>query len=183
MASMNILHIAGKMDPRLGGVAQAIRTIIRGLEGMGIHNEAVTLDNPQSSFLTEEPLVIHTPGEGRGAWYYTSRFIPWLEENCTRFDIVIIHGLWQFHGYAVQKMFRQLKKKGVSNLPALYIMPHGMLDPYFQAVPGRKLKAIRNWCYWKWIENKMVNGADGVLFTCLEEQRLAALSFSPYAPK
>jgi len=77
---MNILHIAGKMDPRLGGVAQAIRTIIRGLEGMGIHNEAVTLDNPQSSFLTEEPLVIHTPGEGRGAWYYTSRFIPWLEE-------------------------------------------------------------------------------------------------------
>ena len=180
---MNILHIAGKMDPRLGGVAQAIRTIIRGLEGLGVHNEVVTLDHPQSSFLTEEPLVIHTPGEGRGAWYYAPLFFPWLQENCTRFDVVIVHGLWQFHGYAVQKMFRQLKKKGVYALPALYIMPHGMLDPYFQSVPGRKLKAIRNWCYWKLVENKMVNGADGVLFTCLEEQKLAGLPFSPYAPK
>ena len=180
---MNILHIAGKIDPRLGGVAQAIRTIIRGLEGLGIHNEVVTLDNPQSSFLAEEPLAIHTPGEGRGAWYYTPGFIPWLQENCTRFDIVIVHGLWQFHGYAVQKMFRQMKKRRVNQLPAVYIMPHGMLDPYFQAGRGRKLKAVRNWCYWKLIESKMVNGADGILFTCREEQKLADLPFSPYAPK
>ncbi len=180
---MNILHIAGKMDPRLGGVAQAIRTMIRGLEGLGMHNEAVTLDDPRAAFLTEERLLIHTPGEGRGAWYYSPLFIPWLQKNCNRYDIVIVHGLWQFHGFAVQKIFRQMKKNGVKKVPAVYIMPHGMLDPYFQAIQGRKLKAIRNWCYWKLIENKMVNGADGILFTCLEEQKLAALTFSPYAPK
>jgi glycosyltransferase involved in cell wall biosynthesis len=180
---MNILHIAGKLDPRLGGVAQAIRTIVCGLEDLGFYNEVVTLDNPQAPFLSEAPFVIHTPGEGRGAWYYSPGLIPWLQINCIRFDIVIVHGLWQYHGYAVQKVFRQLKKRPVSKLPAVYIMPHGMLDPWFQAVQGRRLKAIRNWCYWKLIENKMVNGADGILFTSLEEQTLASLPFRPYKPK
>jgi glycosyltransferase involved in cell wall biosynthesis len=180
---MNILHIAGKLDPALGGVAQAIRTIVRSLEELGIYNEVVTLDNPRASFLSEEPFVFHTPGEGRSAWYYSPMLIPWLQVNYIRFDIVIVHGLWQFHGYAMQQVLRQLKKKGISKLPAVYVMPHGMLDPYFQSVRGRKLKAIRNWCYWKMIENKMVNCADGILFTCLEEQKLASLPFCPYAPK
>ncbi|GAC1424365.1 MAG: glycosyltransferase [Chitinophagaceae bacterium] len=180
---MKILHIAGKMDPRLGGVAQAVRTIIRGLEAFGLYNEVATLDDPKASFLEEEGLVLHTPGMGRGPWYYNAKFIPWLNDNLTRFDIIIVHGLWQFHGYAVQKIFRLLKKTGKNKLPALFIMPHGMLDPYFQEVPGRKLKALRNWSYWKFIENKIINGADGILFTCLEEQRQARLPFRPYYPK
>jgi len=154
--------------------------MIRGLEGLGIHNEVVTLDDPQAAFLTEERLLIHTPGKGMGAWYYSPLFIPWLQENYTRFDIVIVHGLWQFHGFVVQKVIRQMKKNGINKLPAVYIMPHGMLDPYFQS---RRRKAVRNWCYWKLIENKMVNGADAILFTCCEEQRLAGLPFRPYAPR
>lgn len=180
---MNILHIAGKLDPRLGGVAQAIRTMVCGLKDLGFYNEVVTLDNPQAPFLSEELFVIHTPGEGRSAWYYSPRLIPWLQINCIRFDLIIVHGLWQYHGYAVQKVFRQLKKKGIFKLPTVYVMPHGMLDPWFQAVQGRRLKAIRNWCYWKLIENNMVNGADGILFTSLEEQTLASLPFRPYSPK
>ena len=78
---MNILHIAGKLDPRLGGVAQAIRTIVSGLEELGFYNEVVTLDNPQAPFLAEVPFVIHTPGEGLSAWYYSSGLIPWLQIN------------------------------------------------------------------------------------------------------
>jgi glycosyltransferase involved in cell wall biosynthesis len=62
-------------------------------------------------------------------------------------------------------------------------MPHGMLDPYFQKAPGRKLKAMRNWIYWKFIEGKIINEADGVLFTCEEELCLARISFNPYKPK
>jgi glycosyltransferase involved in cell wall biosynthesis len=179
---MKILHIAGKIDPRLGGVAQAIRSIVGSLEELGFYNEVVTLDNPQAPFLKEEPFVIHTPGEGLSAWYYSPEFKPWLKLNCIRFDIVIVHGLWQYHGYALQQLFGQLKKR-VSRLPALYVMPHGMLDPWFQAVQGRRLKAIRNWCYWKLIEKKLVNGANGILFTSLEEQTQASLPFRPYKPK
>ena len=62
-------------------------------------------------------------------------------------------------------------------------MPHGMLDPYFQKAADRRLKAIRNWFYWQLLENKIINNADGVLFTCEEELRLARESFRPYRPK
>jgi glycosyltransferase involved in cell wall biosynthesis len=58
-----------------------------------------------------------------------------------------------------------------------------MLDPYFQKAEGRKLKAIRNWIFWKLIESKVVNNADGLLFTCEEEKRLATQPFKPYKPK
>jgi glycosyltransferase involved in cell wall biosynthesis len=65
----------------------------------------------------------------------------------------------------------------------MFVMPHGMLDPYFQRAPDRKLKAIRNWLYWKLIEEKVVHTADGVLFTCEAELLLAREPFRPYHPK
>jgi glycosyltransferase involved in cell wall biosynthesis len=99
------------------------------------------------------------------------------------YDVVFIHGLWQFHSYAVYKALKKYKKSGSGNLPKMYVMPHGMLDPYFQKAAGRKLKAIRNWLYWKLVEGKVVNAADGVLFTCQQELELARTTFSPYKPK
>jgi glycosyltransferase involved in cell wall biosynthesis len=95
---------------------------------------------------------------------------------------VIIHGLWQYYDYAAQKAVAAHKKKGLEDIK-LYVMPHGMLDPYFQKAPGRKFKAIRNWCYWKLIEHQVVNNADGILFTCEVELRLARETFVPYKPK
>ena len=68
-------------------------------------------------------------------------------------------------------------------MPKLYLMPHGMLDPYFQRAKSRRLKAIRNWIFWKLIEGKVINGADGVLFTCKDELLLARETFDPYHPK
>lgn len=58
-----------------------------------------------------------------------------------------------------------------------------MLDPYFQHAEGRKLKAIRNTFYWKFIENKVINNANGLLFTCEEEMKLASQTFKHYHPK
>jgi glycosyltransferase involved in cell wall biosynthesis len=61
-------------------------------------------------------------------------------------------------------------------------MPHGMLDPYFQYARGRRIKAIRNWLFWKFIEHKVVNNANSLLFTCESEKILARNTFSPYHP-
>ena len=109
--------------------------------------------------------------------------------NFHRFDVIILHGLWQYPGYAVRKALNhfvqdQLNRgEFIKKAPKLFVMPHGMLDPYFQKATGRKLKAFRNWVYWKLIENKVVNEADGVLFTCEEELLLAREPFRPYRPK
>jgi glycosyltransferase involved in cell wall biosynthesis len=62
-------------------------------------------------------------------------------------------------------------------------MPHGMLDPYFQRAKDRRLKAMRNWLYWKLIESRLINSADGLLFTCEEERNLARQTFRPYKPR
>jgi hypothetical protein len=42
---------------------------------------------------------------------------------------------------------------------------------------------MRNWIYWKLIEHKLVNKANGLLFTCKEELMLARKAFRPYHPK
>jgi len=82
-----------------------------------------------------------------------------------------------YHSVATARVI--LKKK---NRPHLWIMPHGMLDPYFQRAEGRRWKALRNKIYWKWVESKVVNQADAVLFTCQEELLLARTTFSNYQP-
>jgi glycosyltransferase involved in cell wall biosynthesis len=184
---MRILHIIGTMDPRTGGVCQAIRTMISGLSALGVSNEVCSLDDPSASFLSSDPLKIHAEGPGSGPWYYSSKLAPWLNKNLDRYDVVILHGLWLYNGYAVRKAVEkqhlQQKEKGVKNTLRLFIMPHGMLDPYFQKASGRRLKALRNHLYWQLIEKKIVNGSEGVLFTCELEKQLARGSFHPYKPK
>jgi glycosyltransferase involved in cell wall biosynthesis len=113
---------------------------------------------------------------------------------------VISHGLWLYHAYAVQKAVSSIQKKhtnGYNRQDDLIhlsgpvrkkeiqylVMPHGMLDPYFQRAPDRKLKAVRNWFYYKLVERKVINKADALLFTSRAERELANQPFHPYNPK
>ncbi|HET8854944.1 MAG TPA: glycosyltransferase, partial [Salinimicrobium sp.] len=113
---------------------------------------------------------------------YCNRLESWIKENVLNFDAIIVHGLWQYSSFGSFSFWQRLKSKG-EKVPKIYLMPHGMLDPYFQSARGRKLKAIRNYIFWHLIENKVVNGADGVLFTCQEELLLARKTFWAYKPK
>ncbi len=185
---MKILRVIASMDPSGGGPCEGIRNSVPEMLKTGVQNEVVSLDDPSSSFLNQE-FKIHALGPAKGPWCYSSKLLPWLLENIMRYDIIIVHGLWLFHGYAVRKIMKRLRKKEYASknvcsvLPKVYVMPHGMLDPYFQTARGRKLKAIRNQIYWKLIESKVMNEAEGLLFTCQEELKLARLPFRPYTPK
>jgi glycosyltransferase involved in cell wall biosynthesis len=180
---MNILRVISSMDPASGGPCQGIRNSIPQLSKIGVKNEVVCLDSPNANFLGNDNFLIHAIGPSKGPWAYSPLLIPWLLDNLARFDVVIAHGLWLYHSYAVRKALIIASRNNAKKLPRLYVMPHGMLDPYFQKAEGRKLKALRNWLYWKLIEAKVVNGADGILFTCEEELILARQPFEPYKPK
>ncbi len=177
------------MDPATGGPCQGIRNSIPELKKRGINNEVVCLDDPALSFLKEDSFQIHALGAGKGPWCYSPKLIPWLLENLRRFDAVIIHGLWLYPSHAATKAIKLLKnnkskkEKKRLHIPQVFVMPHGMLDPYFQTDLSRKMKALRNWFYWKLIESEVVNKADGLLFTCKEELVLAREPFRPYHPK
>lgn len=167
------------MDPATGGPCQGIRNSVEAMKAHGICNEVVSLDLPGSPFLGKDDFKITPLGSRRNPWAYSKKLLPWLEENLNDFDAVIVHGLWLYPSRAVQKAMTGNHR----NRPPWFVMPHGMLDPYFQNAPGRKLKAIRNRIYWKFIEQKVIEEADGLLFTCCEEQLLARETFSPYQPK
>lgn len=179
---MTILHVVANMDPQSGGVCQAVRTIIDGLSRRGIHNEVATVDAPDALYLTPYTFPVHALGPAANGWQYSNRLLPWLLTNLSRFDTVIVHGLWLYPSHAVQKAMAQLRQTPGSQLPRFLVMPHGMLDPWFQRASGRRIKAVRNWAYWKLIENKVINQADGLLFTCQTELLLAREPFRPYQP-
>lgn len=181
---MKILHVLTDMDPKMGGVCQAVRTIVYGLTELGHSNEVVSLNDPDEPFIKNDRFLIHALGPAKGPWAYSPTLLPWLNDNLQNFDAVLVHGLWQYHGYAVSTAMRRLQKikTGKATVPKMFVMPHGMLDPYFQKAKGRKLKAVRNVIYWALLEKKLVNGADGLLFTCEEECRLAREPFKPYTP-
>ena len=184
---MKLLHVIDSMDPTVGGPCQGIRNMTRNLESLGIYSEVASIDEPGAGFLKNETLLIHALGPGVSAWGYSSKLQPWLLANLDRFDIVILHGLWLYTNFATFKVVRKFKLKAIFDKkypsPSLFIMPHGMMDPYFQRDKDRKLKAIRNYLYWHLIESKVVNGADGLFFTCVTELIVARETFLNYHPK
>ncbi|MEP2774903.1 MAG: glycosyltransferase [Luteolibacter sp.] len=185
-SAIKILHVIAGMNPKTGGVCQAVRTMIKGLEADGsASSEVVCLDAPDEHYLVESPFRVHALGPSKGPWVHSPRLIPWLESELTRFDSIVIHGLWLYHGHAVLKAFAKLRKSGIpeEKLPVLHVMPHGMLDPYFQKDPSRRLKALRNLAYWQLIERKLINRAASMLFTCDQERLLARKSFNHYHPR
>jgi glycosyltransferase involved in cell wall biosynthesis len=174
---MKLLHVITTMDPATGGTCQGIRNQANWFMKHGHVFEVVCLNDPDSAFLSGENFQIHALGQGRGQWRYHPKLLPWLNKNLPRFDAVIMNGLWQYSSYALFKAARH------PNMPPYFIFPHGMLDPWFQRDPERRIKSLRNWCYWKVIEHRVVRHAEALLFTSAEEMRLARTTFHPYQPK
>jgi glycosyltransferase involved in cell wall biosynthesis len=163
---VRILHIIGTLDPQSGGPAAVIAALTR-FSAPETRNEAVTLDNPAAPFLLETSLAITALGPTRTRYGFNPRLVSWLRANADRFDGIVVHGLWQYCGLAAWRVF--------SGRKPYMVFPHGMLDPYFKHV--FPLKHIKKWIYWAIIEYWILRGAYRVLFTCEEEQRLAAQSF------
>jgi len=216
---MNVLRVTASMDPAMGGPPQGIRNSIAELDRLGIRNEAVCCDAPDEAWLGKDSFPVHALGPGKYGFAYTPKLGPWLEENLSRFDAVIVHGLWLWPSVcAMRAVAREralrtraeaggLRAEGSetadgeasaatnplrSQVSALssprqqlrcFVMPHGMLDPWFQRDKSRRVKAVRNWFYWWLMERGVVNSADAILFTCQQELELARTTFGGYRPK
>ncbi|GEO10450.1 glycosyltransferase [Segetibacter aerophilus] len=182
MGHLKVLHVVAAMDPQMGGVCKAVQMMIAGLDKNCCLNQTVSLDTFDAPYLASYSFQIHALGSGKTAWQYNRGLLGWLQLNLCNYDVVIIHGLWLYTSYAVRKAARVLLSRN-EKIPRVFVMPHGMLDPYFQKTSGRKLKAIRNWLFWKFIESKVIRNSDGLLFTCEMEKILARKTFTPYEPK
>ncbi len=177
---MKLLSVIVTMDPTSGGPAQGIRNNLPFWKQLGIAPSILSFDSPDEDFVVQENII--GIGPVKNPWAYVPKGMNWLLANLCNYDVVLIHGLWLYNGYAATKAIKKLKRAG-KKVPKVFLMPHGMLDPYFQKTSQRRLKALRNTIYWHLIEKEVINSADGILFTCEEELQLAKTTFNGYSPK
>jgi glycosyltransferase involved in cell wall biosynthesis len=221
---VKLLRVVGSLDPAEGGLSQAIRSSAAELEELGVFSEVVSCDSPDASWLGQDAFPVYALGPRRYGFAYTPKLRPWLEENLSRFDAVIIDGLWLWPSVCAARAVRTLRRRAetgdlnrseakiaegkpevsetadggdphtggqaaaatvLRNSKQLrcFVMPHGMLDPWFQRDRSRRVKAVRNWFYWWLVERRVVNSADALLFTCQQELELARTTFGGYRPK
>ena len=168
---MKILRIIPSVSPRVGGPIEGIRQITPLLARQGHTTEVVSLDPPTAPYLAEFPLLVHALGPGWGSYRYSPRLIPWLRAHVHEYDVVIIHGLWQYTSFGAWRALHD------SKVP-YFVYTHGMLDPWFKKT--YPLKHLKKCLYWPWADYRVLRDARAVLFTSEEERRLARQSFSAY---
>ena len=169
---MRVLQVTASLDPRSGGVAEAVRQIGAALVRAGHQTEAATTDAPGAKWLDGMPFPVHACGPGRGGVYqYAPALGAWLRSRCADFDCVLSHGLWQYHGFAAWRAWQRVGSPR-------FVFTHGMLDPWFKRTYPRK--HLKKWLYWPWAEYRILRSARAVFFSCEEERRLARESFWLY---
>lgn len=170
---MNILRVIPSVNPQAGGPINGLINSSKGLVDKGHNVVVASLDEPESSWVDNFPYELHSFSSSLGVYSYSKPFKQWLYANVNKFDVVVVHGLWQFHSIAVATVCSKLSVPYV-------VFTHGMLDPWFNE--GEFFKTFKKKVYWSLFERKVVNRASSVLFTSEEERDLARASFSPYYP-
>jgi glycosyltransferase involved in cell wall biosynthesis len=169
---MNILQVIGTLDPRAGGPVEGLIQQGKEMNDRGHEVHTLTLDAPG---LRVDPRIgskaVYFLGPSWLTYGLNIRLEPWLRTHGRKYDVIIVHGMWQYHGYCVAKVARSLGLRYV-------IFLHGMLDPWFARTYPRK--HLKKWLYWPWAEYRTLRDARLVLFTTAEELRLARESFWLY---
>ncbi|PXA04219.1 transferase [Coraliomargarita sinensis] len=171
---MKILRVIHSVQAKSGGPVEGLKQAAKVMSELGVELEIACLDAPEAIEQELEEFIwpLHALGPGKlGNYAYTSKMKAWLEHNVPRFDAVIIHGNWQYHGLAASRSCRRHK------VP-YFIYPHGMLDPWFNET--YPLKKVKKRLYWNIGEHPVLHHAKAVLFTCQEECLRARRCFAPY---
>jgi glycosyltransferase involved in cell wall biosynthesis len=169
---MKLLNVISSVNPQDGGPIEGLKQFNAPLEKLGATVEIACCDAPGSPWLATKGLPkTHALGPSRLGYAYTPHLLPWLHENASRFDVVIVEGLWQYHGLAVRRALAGTK------IP-YFVFTHGMLDPWFKHT--YPIKHLKKWLYWPWAEYRVLRDARAVIFTCEEERLLARQSFWMY---
>lgn len=127
-------------------------------------------DDPNTQHVRDFPYPIEAFGPCGTFYGYNGRLIPWLKEHASEYDLVVVHGIWQFYSLAARRVLPSL---GVPYV----IYTHGMLDPGHNRV--NRLNQVKKQLYWWAAEYWTVRAAAAVFFTTTEERHLAPQSFWP----
>jgi glycosyltransferase involved in cell wall biosynthesis len=168
---MRILHVIRTIDAAQGGPVEVVRQLCMIFAAAGEDAEVVSLDSPSFVQLCQFPSNVHALGPGKGVYGYAPQVTHWLKANHSRFDAVVVHGIWDYIALAVHKAL-------VGTKTPYAIFTHGMLDPHFKK--RYPLKHLKKSLYWHLFLGRVIRSAGAVYFTCEEEKILARKSFYGY---
>ena len=168
---MRILHVINDLDPKLGGSVEAARQMVIAMQSRGVEIEVLTLVSPREEWTEAWSAKVHSLGATRSRYCYTKALAPWLRQNHSRYSALIVHGVWRYPSWGVQRILRP-------SATPYFLFTHGMLDPWFKAAyPG---KHLRKSLWWRLREHRTLRDARAVLFTSQAERSLSRTSFRPY---
>ena len=163
-----VLNVIHRTSPESGGPIESVVRTSEALQKAGHYVEVLSLDSKKELAARHFSFPVTGLGHGMGKFGFNWRLTPWLSQNADRFDVVILHGIWNYTSVGAWRALR-----GRSVPYALFT--HGMLDPWFYdhyPIKGR-LKKI----YWKLLEGRVLRNAQRVLFTCEEEKLRARMAY------
>lgn len=166
---MRILHVIGSLSPADGGPPEAVRQLARAYPGIGVTVEVVCQDPPDAPFLAGLTFPVDALNRGwPGRFGLSPRLWRWLHRNASRFDGVVMHGLWTFPDIAV-------RSAALSARVPYLVFAHGALSPWFEQY---RLKHIKKTLYWP-LQYAVLRDARSILFTSAAERDQATRSFHP----
>lgn len=165
---MKILHLLNTLDPAFGGPVEAARQCAIGAPE-GVTVEVLTLDRDVSAWAHQWPVPVHTVGRSFTRYRYAPRLVSWLREHRSRFDAVVVHGVWHYQTVGAWQGLRG------SNIP-YFVIPHGMLHTWFKR--AHPVKHLKKALFWHTVVHKALQEAAALLFLCEEERRIAAGTFA-----
>lgn len=167
---IRIIRVIPSLNLDLGGPQEAILKITPHLTKNNIETTVVTFNTPDSKHLKNLPFETIGLGPVNTKYGYKKGLRTKLNNLFKNYDVVIIHGLWQYHSFGSWRALKNLNKP-------YFVYTHGMLDPYFKT---HKLTYLKKCLYWPWAEYKVIKDANAVLFTTEREKILARKSFFMY---
>ena len=152
---MNVLHVTASMSSDWGGPVAVVSQLTHTLSAEGVNCEIATTrgrrvgtdispieGTPINSFDTELPSRIWTA--------YSSALDRFLNESVSRFDIVHVHEIWHYAGYAA---YCTAKKNEIP----FVLTPHGELGEWHL-----RHKAVKKRLYMALILGRMLRNADAL---------------------
>ena len=168
---MKILRVVRTMDATAGGVAQGIRSIHQHMRDLGCITKVICFDTPDCDWSDDLNGDIICLGPVSSKFGYKKGLVRSIKNYALNFDVVIIEGLWTYHGFATWRALQG------TNIPYC-VYTHGMLDPWFKKT--YPFKHFKKTIFWHLFEYRVLRDAELVFFTTEQEKYLAAQSFSRY---
>ena len=157
---VRILQVIASTDVRSGGPLECALRF--GLEWArdGHEVEFVSLEDPLDVAHRNFPIALTATGRGFTRYRFNLGLTRWVRREAGRFDVVLLHGLWNYSSVGAWLGLRGSKTP-------YFIFVHGMLDPWFRE--QFPMKHLAKYVYWWLAEGRVLRDAEAVLFTTEEE--------------